>query len=183
MTSFCLQRLATTDWFTSRVSSCGIFATAYSRAPQHLQSDLRQLYAKLCHDDTPMVRRSAAFRLGKLAESMQPEAVSNDIIPLFQDLTQDGELLCQFTAAQSGREQEGHESFYMWLWLHADQDSVRLLAVETCGPLTRLLSRNESVQHVLPIVQKFAQVQIRWTAVLPCPVHVHVLFAPSLNVL
>ena len=43
--------------------------------------------------------------------------------------------------------------------LTADQDSVRLLAVETCGPLARLLNKSESVQHVLPIVQKFAQVR------------------------
>jgi hypothetical protein len=42
--------------------------------------------------------------------------------------------------------------------LDADQDSVRLLAVEACGPLARLLNKGESVQHVLPIVQKFAQV-------------------------
>ena len=42
--------------------------------------------------------------------------------------------------------------------LGADQDSVRLLAVEACGPLARLLNKGESVQHVLPIVQKFAQV-------------------------
>jgi len=44
------------------------------------------------------------------------------------------------------------------LSLDADQDSVRLLAVEACGPLARLLNKGESVQHVLPIVQKFAQV-------------------------
>ncbi len=44
------------------------------------------------------------------------------------------------------------------LRLDADQDSVRLLAVEACGPLARLLNKGESVQHVLPIVQKFAQV-------------------------
>lgn len=42
--------------------------------------------------------------------------------------------------------------------LPADQDSVRLLAVETCGPLARLLNKSDSVHHVLPIVQKFAQV-------------------------
>ena len=39
----------------------------------------------------------------------------------------------------------------------ADQDSVRLLAVEACGPLARLLNKGESVQHVLPIVKKFSQ--------------------------
>lgn len=42
--------------------------------------------------------------------------------------------------------------------LPADQDSVRLLAVEACGPLARLLNKGETQQHVLPIVQKFSQV-------------------------
>lgn len=87
-----VQRLATTDWFTSRVSACGLFATAYPRSPSHLRADLRQLFGKLCRDDTPMVRRAAAFRLGKFAETMEPDLISKELIPLFQDLTQDGEL-------------------------------------------------------------------------------------------
>lgn len=153
-----LQRLATTDWFTSRVSSCGVFATAYPRAPKNLQADLRQLYGKLCRDDTPMVRRAAAFRLGKFADTVEPELVSKEIVPLFQDLTQDGKSfmlpigakqLCTVIAYHCRRSSV----------LTADQDSVRLLAVETCGPLARLLNKGESVQHVLPIVQKFAQVR------------------------
>lgn len=152
-----LQRLATTDWFTSRVSSCGVFATAYPRAPQHLRADLRQLYGKLCRDDTPMVRRAAAFRLGKFADTVEPEIVSKEIIPLFQDLTQDGRLhaasWCSVTLYICFASLQSEQCA-----LTADQDSVRLLAVETCGPLARLLNKSESVQHVLPIVQKFAQV-------------------------
>ena len=42
--------------------------------------------------------------------------------------------------------------------LLTDQDSVRLLAVDSCGPLARLLTRDESAAHVLPVVQKFAAV-------------------------
>lgn len=37
-----------------------------------------------------MVRRAAAFRLGKFAETMEADTISKEIIPLFQDLTQDG---------------------------------------------------------------------------------------------
>ena len=39
-----------------------------------------------------MVRRAAAFRLGKFADTVEPEIVSKEIIPLFQELTQDGML-------------------------------------------------------------------------------------------
>lgn len=42
-----------------------------------------------------MVRRAAAFRLGKLAETMEPDMISKELIPLFQDLTQDGERCTQ----------------------------------------------------------------------------------------
>ena len=154
-----MQRLATTDWFTSRVSSCGIFATAYPRAPQHLQADLRQLYGKLCRDDTPMVRRAAAFRLGKFAEMMQPEVVAKEMIPLFQDLTQDGMWNVCVSNVVLGFMCMCASHVQLRIDLTADQDSVRLLAVETCGSLARLLNKGESVQYILPIVQKFAQVK------------------------
>ena len=40
----------------------------------------------------------------------------------------------------------------------ADQDSVRLLAVQCCGPLARTLSKAECLATVVPVVQRFAQV-------------------------
>ncbi len=40
----------------------------------------------------------------------------------------------------------------------ADQDSVRLLAVESCGAFAQALSREDCGTSLLPVVQKFAQV-------------------------
>ena len=40
----------------------------------------------------------------------------------------------------------------------ADQDSVRLLAVESCGAFASALSRDDAIASLLPVVQKFAQV-------------------------
>ena len=42
----------------------------------------------------------------------------------------------------------------------ADQDSVRLLAVECCGPLAKLSGKEGVVTHILPVVQKFSQVPL-----------------------
>ena len=42
--------------------------------------------------------------------------------------------------------------------VHADQDSVRLLAVQCCGALARTLSKAECLATVVPVVQRFAQV-------------------------
>ena len=42
-----------------------------------------------------MVRRAAAFRLGKFADTVEADVISKEIIPLFQDLTQDGKPASQ----------------------------------------------------------------------------------------
>ncbi len=86
-----LQRLAQGEWFTARVSACGLFAVAYQRASAAVRTELRQMYAKLCRDETPMVRRAAAHKLGGLAKTVEREFVSKDLLPLFTELTQDGE--------------------------------------------------------------------------------------------
>ena len=96
-------RLAGGDWFTARVSACGILATAYGKCDatrDDLRRDLRSAFAKLCDDDTPMVRRAAAQHLGAFAAKCDKALVETEIMALFKKLTTD------------------------------EQDSVRLLAVE-----------------------------------------------------
>ena len=54
-----VKRLSAGDWFTSRTSACGLFAPIYAKSGPS-QEELRKLFAQLCQDDTPMVRRAAA---------------------------------------------------------------------------------------------------------------------------
>ena len=56
-----MQRLATGEWFTSRISACGLFAGAYARTTGSQRADLRQLYGLLCRDETPMVSPSCCW--------------------------------------------------------------------------------------------------------------------------
>lgn len=84
------QRLGAGEWFTARVSACGLFHIAYPSAPELLRSELRVVYNQLCHDDMPMVRRSAALNLGKFAATVEPMYLKSDIMTFFRDLTQDG---------------------------------------------------------------------------------------------
>ena len=42
----------------------------------------------------------------------------------------------------------------------ADQDSVRLLAVEGCGHFARLLRKEDASSTILPVVQRFASVSL-----------------------
>jgi serine/threonine-protein phosphatase 2A regulatory subunit A len=56
-------KLASGEWFTGRVSSCALFFPAYSRAgPQ--KEKLRKKFVELCNEDTPMIRRACASKIG-----------------------------------------------------------------------------------------------------------------------
>ncbi|CAH2045474.1 unnamed protein product [Thlaspi arvense] len=122
-----VKRLAAGEWFTARVSACGVFHIAYPSAPDTLKAELRSLYSQLCQDDMPMVRRAAATNLGKFAATIESAHLKTDIMSMFEDLTQD------------------------------DQDSVRLLAVEGCAALGKLLEPQDCVAHILPVIVNFSQ--------------------------
>lgn len=85
-----VQRLGDGEWFTARVSACGLFHVAYPSAPDLVRAELRSVYNQLCHDDTPMVRRAAASNLGKFAGTVEPAHLKTDVITFFRDLTLDG---------------------------------------------------------------------------------------------
>ncbi|KAA3459763.1 Armadillo-like helical [Gossypium australe] len=134
-----LKRLAAGEWFTARVSSCGLFHIAYPSAPEALKTELRTLYGQLCQDDMPMVRRSAATNLGKFAATVEAPHLKVDIMSMFDDLTQD-------------------EDGFRFKLVKEDQDSVRLLAVEGCAALGKLLEPQDCVAHILPVIVTFSQV-------------------------
>ena len=58
--------LAKSEWFTGRVSSCHLFAVCYTQSGSH-QDRLRKQFIELCKEDTPMVRRACASKLGEFA--------------------------------------------------------------------------------------------------------------------
>jgi len=85
-------RLATGDWFTCRTSACGLFSVAYQRCKVLLKLELRSSFRALCQDDTPMVRRAAAGKLGELAKVVEIEYLKSDLIPMFVNLAQDEQV-------------------------------------------------------------------------------------------
>jgi len=117
-----VRRLATRDWFTSRISSSSLFAIAYPRVSAATQADMRTMFGQLCRDDTPMVRRAASAQLGKLAPLVEVGTLQSEIVPLFTALADD------------------------------DQDSVRLLTVDNCLALAKALPAEQQISQVLPVV-------------------------------
>lgn len=111
-----VRRLATGDWFTSRISACALFATAYLRVPADrgdLRAEILDMYKVLARDETPMVRRAAASNIGHVARAvsaLEPALVASDLLPVFANLVDD------------------------------EQDSVRLLVVENAATFASLLS-------------------------------------------
>ncbi|KAL6695413.1 armadillo-type protein [Trichoderma pleuroticola] len=110
-------RLAKADWFTSKVSGCGLFTAPYKKVSPPVQEQLRQQFGLLVHDETPMVRRQAASNLAKFVKEMPPSIVIEEMIPLFQHLVSD------------------------------DQDSVRLLTVEILIAIAEGVPKEQQASH------------------------------------
>lgn len=91
-----LSRLANKEWFTARMSSAGLIAKAYPRLTKLQQHDLLTTFARLCQDDTPMVRRVAAQHLGIMVDNVvramgrssleEDGAATTILIPLYEEL-------------------------------------------------------------------------------------------------
>jgi len=122
-----IKRLATGEWFTSRTSACGLFACVYSRLNTATRSEMRTLFRQLVNDDTPMVRRAAAARLGDLFQAAELAEIKSDLISLLPVVAQD------------------------------EHDSVRMLAMSCCVVLARILPRDDVRAHVMPVVKAGAE--------------------------
>jgi len=85
-----LRRLANGDWFTTRVSACGLFACCYPViSDPSIQSELRILFSNLCNDDTPMVRKAAYQNLGSFSMKVDKQEILTDFMPILKQLSTD----------------------------------------------------------------------------------------------
>lgn len=81
----------------------------------------------MCRDDTPMVRRAAASKLGEFAKVVEEDHLKNEFYPIFEDLAKD------------------------------DQDSVRVLAVEAGIVMVSLLRDDPAkLEQIKPIMKELA---------------------------
>mmetsp|Transcript_7929 Transcript_7929/g.19493 ORF Transcript_7929/g.19493 Transcript_7929/m.19493 type:complete len:657 (-) Transcript_7929:251-2221(-) len=153
-----LGRLAQKEWFTARISSAGLIADAYPRLTTIQQKSHLVVFAELCQDDTPMVRRVAAQSLGKMVGNVVQAAgrsslekagvVTTILIPLYETL--------------SSNEQP---------------DSVRLQTTENCVAFGEEMAKLATIgltDHEQTLVQRLLPLivatiddrswRVRWTA-------------------
>ena len=132
-----VRRLGTHDWFTARISACGLFSCAAPRLPARERDAMASLFAELCRDDTPMVRRVAAGHLGPLAAATGAPVSSDTVVArLFRTLAAD------------------------------DQDSVRLQTVGNCVALAADADAAARRDVVLPALLATAadrSWRVRWS--------------------
>lgn len=110
-------RLSKADWFTSKVSGCGLYTAPYKKVSPQVQESLRTQFGILVRDETPMVRRQSATNMAKFVKEMTAPTVIEEMMPLFQHLAQD------------------------------DQDSVRLLTVDILIAVAEVIPKDEQANH------------------------------------
>ncbi|KAL6304279.1 ARM repeat-containing protein [Sparassis latifolia] len=119
-----VHRLSRGEWFTSRTSSCALYAPVYDKVAPPLQDELRRSFATLGSDDTPMVRRAAAKWLGPLVKKYSKQHVLTDGLVIYRRLQSD------------------------------DQDSVRLLTVEDLIAIAQQLTPAEVKDQLLKQIKQ-----------------------------
>ncbi|CAM9114553.1 unnamed protein product, partial [Ectocarpus fasciculatus] len=130
-----LNRLATNDWFTSRMSSAALFHIAYKKLADPLKQKSRALFLKLCNDETPMVRRTAALNYGKMAKLVKPHELQAEFMAPLASLADD------------------------------EQDSVRIQVIPMCISLAEILPLEAKMSQVLPVLLNLANDRswrVRW---------------------
>jgi serine/threonine-protein phosphatase 2A regulatory subunit A len=112
-----INRLAAGQWFTTRLAAIMMIPFAASKLTDEPLDQSLALFAKLCDDDTPMVRREAQTQIFKLADKTPKDQLLKHITPKFISLAKD------------------------------DQDSVRLLSVTNAIEIAKRLSEEENIAN------------------------------------
>jgi len=84
-----IQRLSQREWFTARISACGLFSEVYASATDAEKRRLEDIFTQLSKDSIPMVRRAACANLGILARKMSLGHVESVLLPLFRSFAED----------------------------------------------------------------------------------------------
>lgn len=84
-----VKRLAAGDFFPSRISAAGLFATIYPSTPGNMRPTIRKQYESLSKDEMPMVRSAVFVHLPALAAVVEKEIFVSEITPMFNELSAD----------------------------------------------------------------------------------------------
>ena len=83
-------------------------------------AELRVNFRNLCQDDTPMVRRAAASKLGEFAKAVAVEHLKSEIIPMFTDLAGDEQVGRRLPGCLWAGESTAEAATLRWGWWGQD---------------------------------------------------------------
>ena len=99
-------KLAQSEWFTGKVTSCSLFRACYAKSGG-LKDRLLKQFVQLCNEDTAMIRRACAREFGKLSSQVDRVHLLNDLMPVFRQLSQDEQdnirVMCLESLAEIAR--------------------------------------------------------------------------------
>ena len=78
-----ILNISNMEAFQWKVSACCLVRICYPKAGKEKEK-LRSLYFKLCDDETPIIKRTAAKEFGPLCLTMEKEHVSNEMITYYK---------------------------------------------------------------------------------------------------
>jgi len=119
-------RLAENEWLTTKATFSLIVPVCYKRVGSADRKKLMEHYGTMCKHDTPMVRRAAVSAMSEMCLCAEQSVLVDDLLPLLDYLSED------------------------------DQDSVRLLSVQTIGAVMEKVSADVRTSKLLPIVRRTA---------------------------
>lgn len=119
-----IKRLSSTEWFSSRVSATGLYATVIKTlsSSHSAQDELLVMYKALCQDEAPMVRRAAATNLPGVISALPDAKFEDSIYSMFQSQVND------------------------------DQDSVRLLSGNVLIAIAEALKKQDITKYNVELV-------------------------------
>ncbi|XP_049764529.1 serine/threonine-protein phosphatase 2A 65 kDa regulatory subunit A alpha isoform-like [Schistocerca cancellata] len=96
-----LSILAAEESIKSRILARALLCKCYAGLSQAGKAFVRQVYYRLCMDETVAVRENAARKLHEFAKVVDLNHFEVDIIPLFHILQKDEEIIIRLGAAES----------------------------------------------------------------------------------
>jgi serine/threonine-protein phosphatase 2A regulatory subunit A len=122
-----VKRLSQGDWFTSHISACGLFATAYKHSTSAQRTELRQLFVGMCKNEMPMVRAAAFQHMGTFAGVVEEVHLDAEILPEFLRLAAD------------------------------DSEAVRVHVVDNALKLCSAFPADKVTRDILPVIVTFPE--------------------------
>ncbi len=156
----CFERLARESFFSARISACDLISRLYGDMPPSTQSGMMNLFADLCHNDSPVVRRAAATNFTQLVRAVMYSSPEYSMEPNDKGGVLTKYLLGLFTFMSQDK-----------------QDSVRLQAIGNCSAFSEAFAEcmgddskrvSQCIEeHILPVALAAAtdrSWRVRWSA-------------------